>query len=218
MIGSRKVWIASAALTLGAFVLVAALYGALPDPMPTHWAVSGEPDGFTPKPWGPFLLPLCMAGLLLLLAALPRISPRGYRMEPFAGVYGFFILLLTVFFFVLNALVLAEATGRGIGMDRAVGLLVGALFVVMGNYLPKVRRNFFLGIRTPWTLANEEVWAATHRVGGWIFVLGGAGAIVAALVAAPPWVTLALVLVSALAPAAYSFIAWRSLERTDGGV
>ena len=216
MTGSRNAWMASLAMTVVAFVAVALLYGRLPDPMPTHWNLSGEADGFTPKPWGPFALPILMAGALLLFAILPRISPKGYRIEPFAPLYGFLVLLVTTLVFALNGVVLAEATGHGIGMARAFGVVFGAFSVLLGNYLPKVRRNFWIGIRTPWTLASEENWATTHRFAGRTFVLGGAATLIAALLGAPAWLIFSLIIAAALAPAVYSFVIWRSTERPNG--
>ena len=157
-------------------------------------------------------MPLIMAALLALLAILPAISPKGFDMASFGPTYSGLSASVTAFLFVLHALALGAALDR-IDMDRGLGIAFGGFFLVMGNWMPKIRRNFFMGIRTPWTLADEEVWAVTHRFGGRTMVGGGLLMVIAAVAGAPMWATIGILLVSALAPAAYSFFAYRSLHR-----
>lgn len=209
---SKMAWASALLLVVAAFAVSAALYGSLPDPVPTHWGISGEADGFTAKPWGPFVLPLLMAGILALLAVLPAISPKGFDLTSFGPTYSGLTATVLAFLFALHAMATAAALDR-IDMDRGFGLSFGAFFLVMGNWLPKVRRNFFMGIRTPWTLADEEVWAVTHRFGGRTMVAGGLVMMIAAIAGAPMWATIGILLLTALAPAAYSFFAYRSLHR-----
>ncbi|MBV8490241.1 MAG: SdpI family protein, partial [Candidatus Eremiobacteraeota bacterium] len=95
-------------------------------------------------------------------------------------------------------------------------VLVGALLVLIGNYLPKIRKNFFLGIRTPWTLASDEVWLRTHRFGGWVFTIGGIAIVIFGLLGSALPMVVVLVAV-ALAPIAYSFVAYKNLEGFANG-
>jgi uncharacterized membrane protein len=203
------------ALCGSAFALAGALYGRLPRAVPTHWNLHGQADSFVAKPWGPFVLPLVMTGLYAVLAVLPRISPRGFRMESFARVYGIVRTSVLAFLLVLTALSLISAMGAPLGHDRTIGVAVGLLFVVLGNLMGKVRRNFFVGIRTPWTLASEEVWLRTHRLGGKLFVLAGLAAIVIGLAGGGMPVLLAILLTAAFVPAVYSYVLYRRIEHDD---
>jgi uncharacterized membrane protein len=208
----KMAWITSVALIALAFALSALFYDRLPDPVPTHWGLSGEADGFTPKPWGAFVLPLMMGALVALFALLPRISPRGFRMDEFAGLWRGVVVATMAFMAVIHGLTIMAALGTGDAVNRGVPLALGALFVLLGNYLPKVRRNFFMGIRTPWSLAHEEVWARTHRLGGKTFVAGGLLAIAGAIMGLHALVLAGLVF-AAIVPVVYSYFACRAYER-----
>ena len=199
-------------LAAAAFAVAVALYAQLPDPVPTHWNWRGVADGFTPKPWGAFILPLATLGTYLLLVAVPRISPRGFQMERFARVYGLIVTALVATLFAITVIALLAATGVPLPIQRATPMLVGALFVVLGNFMGKLTKNFFIGIRTPWTLASDEVWGRTHRLGGRLFVAGGFVAILSGLFTTSPTVFLTVILTAALIPAAYSYVLYRRLE------
>jgi immunity protein, SdpI family len=202
----------SLAFVVASFALVAWFYARLPDPYPTHWGLHGEANQWVAKPWGPFVLPLVAAGVWLLLAVLPAISPRGYRIEKFGPSFARMLVLINGFFTALNGVVVAQALGAHLGMGRVLLLLTGALLVGVGNYLGKTTPNFFVGVRTPWTLASPVVWERTHRLAAWLFVATGALLVlVGALTDRAPTVLLA-VLVPALVPIVYSYVIYRRLE------
>jgi len=196
------------------FLFVAVFYGDLPDPVPTHWNAQGEVDGFTPKPWGAWLFPLITLGIYLLFVVIPLISPHGFRMESFLGVVGILKLATVLFMFVVGVTVILAARGAPFDPGDIVLPGVGALLVVIGNYMGKLRKNFFIGIRTPWTLASDEVWAKTHRLGGWTFVLAGLVMILSGLVGWPPMAAtiIAVSVLAALVPVVYSFVIYKRLE------
>lgn len=194
-----------------ALLLSALAYGHLPDPVPTHWNWHGEVDGWTPKPLGAFVLPLLMVGLSVLFVVLPRISPQRFRMEGFDRAYGVMILALQSLFLLLTGLVHLAGMGFDVDVGRTVALTIGLLFMVFGNYLGKVTRNFFLGIRTPWTLASEEVWLRTHRMGGRVMVAMGVGLVLSALFGVHR-ATMLPILALSLTPIAYSYFIYRRLE------
>ena len=194
------------------FILTAVFYSRLPAAVPTHWNLSGQADGFTSKPWGPFVLPLVTAGVLLLFLAIPRISPRGFRTERFARVLEIIQAATMGFFFLATVLALVAGVGGPVPMHRAIPAATGVLLAVIGNFMGKLTKNFFVGIRTPWTLASDEVWARTHRLGGRLFVLAGAVVLVSALLGggwAPP---LAALVIAAGVPVIYSYVIYRRLE------
>lgn len=208
--------VASGLVVLAGFVLAAAMYRVLPDPMPSHFGVDGRPDDFLPKFWGVFLFPLVMLAVTLLLAVLPRISPRGFEMERFARTWKILRLTMLAFLLFVEILVFESArSGRPLSNRVVIGA-VGLLFVIVGNFLGKLTRNFFAGIRTPWTLASEEVWYRTHRLAGKLFVAAGL------LIAASGFLAFSLPLLigmigalaaAALIPVVYSYFVYRKLEQ-----
>ena len=199
------------------FIAIAAgmsayMYPALPDPMPAHWNIEGEVDRYMVKPWGVIVLPLATVFVFVLMKIIPAISPRGFRTDKFADVVNIVMVALTGFMSGITILVLLEASGRDVHLNEAVFSAVGLLFIVLGNYLGKVRKNFFIGIRTPWTLASDEVWNRTHRMGGWVFVLIGFFMFLNAFVALPEGLLIWSIVLLALVPVVYSYFLYRKLE------
>ena len=196
-------------LVLTAVLLTAAVYERLPSDMPTHWNAAGEVDDTIAKPWGPFLIPLLMAGSALLFMALPKISPRGFVVDASSRGFKAIVVSTLFFLFVLHCATLAFALGHPVSIPVVIPMLVGALFVVLGNYLGKVPRNFFIGVRTPWTLADDHVWFRTHRLAGWMFVVAGVFVLAAVPFAGErraSAIVLAAALTAALIPAVYSYV------------
>lgn len=188
------------------------LYPSLPEQIPTHWNIHGEVDDYTAKPWGVWLLPLAALFTFGLMKVIPVISPKGYRTESFSDVYNIFTVTLVGFMSGVGLLVLLEASGRDMRFNEMMYAGLGLLFIVMGNFLGKVRKNFFLGIRTPWTLVSDEVWSRTHRLGGRVFVIIGILMFLGAFVQIPTAALTALIVVGAFIPVIYSYVLYRRLE------
>lgn len=199
-------------LVIASFALAGALYGRLPDPVPTHWNMHGVADGFMPKPWGAFILPVVTAATYLLLILLPAISPRGYRIDRFRRVFVIVRTSIVGFLFLATGLGLFAGIGVPLRMDRLIQVGLGLTFLVLGNYMGKLTKNFFLGIRTPWTLASDEVWSQTHRLGGRVFVVAGLVLLVSALLDGGTLVLLPVAVVSVLVPIVYSYFIYRRIE------
>ncbi len=210
----RRANLLSAALVIGSFAAAAALYRRLPDPVPVHWGAHGGANGFMAKPWGAFLMPLVTLGTSLLLLVLPRIAPRSLPLARFRGTFDVIRTAVVGFLFFNTLLALAAGAGFRVPIERAVPLAVGVLFIVLGAVLGKVTRNWFVGIRTPWTLASDEVWRRTHRLGGRVFVLAGLAMAITGLAAGGAVPVLIVALAAALLPAGYSYVIHRRLERT----
>lgn len=161
-------------LVLAAWGLMAWYWPQLPDPMPTHWGPDGRPDDWMPRIWGALIGPLAATFVYLVMTVSPYIDPRSRNWTAFAGIYPILkaavgALMLFITYMALSA---AAAPEESFPVSRLlVGL--GLVFVVLGGFLPKLRSNFFVGIRTPWTLSSEEVWIRTHRLGGWLMILLG---------------------------------------------
>ena len=153
------------------------------------------------------MLPLTMAGIWIVLAVLPRISPKGYRLESFQSIYGLIQLALMTALLVTSIVALLAATNRHVTINTITPIVLGLLFIILGNYMGKLRKNFFIGIRTPWTLASDEVWVRTHRLGGWLFVAGGLAIVITGVLAPSaymPIIMIGIIAVSALVPVAAS--------------
>ncbi len=202
----------SVLLILAAFGVGAWLYPTLPEQIPTHWNARGEVDGWTPKPWGVFVMPLIAIGTLVLMKLIPVISPKGFRTDEFLGVVSLFQLVLVAFECALGVVILLFAAGHEIDVSLFIVVAIGVLFLILGNYLGKVRKNFFIGIRTPWTLASDEVWARTHRLAGWLFAAAGLLMIVGGFTGLPFGVTVGGAVLAGLIPVVYSFLAYRRIE------
>ena len=193
------------------FAVTAYLYPSLPDPMPSHWNATGEVDGYMAKPWGAYLLPLSAFGTWLLFLVVVLFSPQGFRLDKFMPVVGILQLATTGFMIAISVLVLLAAKGYPIDMNMVIGPAIGIMLIITGNYMSKLRKNFFMGIKTPWTLASDEVWDRTHRLGGKTFMAGGFLCLFQPLVS-KPWYMITVILIAALTPVAYSFIIYKNLE------
>ncbi|HEX9797019.1 MAG TPA: SdpI family protein [Anaerolineales bacterium] len=206
-------------MPIAAIVLVSLgtlfLYGQLPDPMPIHWNLVGQPDNFAAKTYGAFLLPATAVGIYLLLLVIPHLDPRRASYERFEGTYRILRTGIVLFMVFIQLVTLYSVLlGGNMLNSNLVILAVGLLFVLLGNYMPRVRSNWFVGIRTPWTLSNEHVWRKTHQLGGRLFVL--TGLLLMASVVLPPSFSMAVILssivVCAVIPMGYSYWLYRRVR------
>lgn len=196
-------------------VVAAVLYPNLPEQIPIHWNVRGEVDGYMKKPGGVFIMPAMALFTYVIMKVIPIISPRGYRTDKFADVVNVFQVTLVGFMSIVAVLVLLEAHGLNVRINEMIIAGTGLLFVILGNYMGKIGKNFFIGIRTPWTLASNEVWNRTHRLGGWLFMLSGVIIWTGALLRISIIWTVGAAVGIMLIPAIYSYVIYRRLEGFD---
>ena len=194
--------------TLGGLLL----WNQLPDPMASHWDVNDQANGSMSKFWGIFLMPVISAGMLLLFLVIPSIDPLKANVAKFRESFNTFIVLIMVFLAYIYGLTLAWNLGyTGIHMSSAILPAIGLLFFFIGGMMSKAKRNYFIGIRTPWTLASEPVWDETHRVGGMLFKISGVLAMVGVLL--PTTYAFVLLFIPLMASTffsiAYSYILFR---------
>lgn len=199
-------------ILVGMVVFAVLVFPSLPARIPTHWGLSGEPDRWTARWPGAFVLPIIALSAWLLLRVVPRIDPRGENYDEFRQTYWIFLNYTTLFFALLQVFSYGTALGWPIGMERGIFVAIGVLFVMVGNVLPRLRSNSWIGIRTPWTLESDAVWRSTHRLGGRTFVAAGFLVLIGAF-AAPRylswpimWGSLGLAVV---VPGVHSYLAWR---------
>ena len=200
-------------LFIGAAIAVAVyLYPMLPHQIPTHWNFDGEVDDYTSKPWGVAILPMAALLVSAIMRLIPIISPKGFRTDKFMDVANVFTVTIVGFMSGIAILVLLEANGQDVRINEMTFAGVGLMFIVLGNYMGKVRKNFFIGIRTPWTLASDEVWSRTHRLGGKVFILTGIFMIVNSFVHFPGQTIVVAIVAAALIPVVYSYVIYRRIE------
>ena len=200
-------------LFIGAAIAVAAyLYPNLPDQIPTHWNIKGEVDDYTAKPWGVVIMPVATMVVFVVMRLIPVISPKGFRTDKFTDVVNVFTVVMVGFMSGVAILVLLEANGQDVQINEMIFAGIGLMFIVLGNYMGKVRKNFFIGIRTPWTLASDEVWSRTHRLGGKVFVLIGIFIMLNSVVRFPVQWLIASIVIVALVPVIYSYVIYRRIE------
>jgi uncharacterized membrane protein len=191
-----------------------ALYSQLPDPMPSHWDAAGNVNDYMPKFWGTFLMPLISSGMLLLLLAVPSIDPLKANIALFRGLYNLFVTLIIGFMLVIHGLTLAWGLGYQFNMTVMILPLVGLLFIGAGFMMGKSKRNFFIGIRTPWTLSSDTVWNKTHQLGQWTFVGAGAVTILSTFLGKAGFgFMMTALLLAAFVPIIYSYILWRQEQK-----
>ncbi len=147
-------------------------YSHFPEKVPTHWNFAGEVDD-----WGSraiaFIIPAVMVIMYVLFMVLPFLDPKKEKYEQFSKVYHVFKDIIILFMAIIYFATSLNALGYNLPIGIIVPVGVGLLFIIIGNYMGKIKSNWFVGIRTPWTLSSEEVWNKTHRFGGKMFMLGG---------------------------------------------
>ena len=210
----RSRWFGLVAAALAALVSIWA-YPRLPETVATHWNLRGVPDGYSSRFWAVALMPLVMVGMTGLLRVLPKIDPRRENYAKFIDSYWLIANAILVFMGVAHVLVLANGMGYLVQIDRLLPLGVGLLFAILGNSLTRIEPNWFIGIRTPWTLSSDAVWRKTHRTGGWLFVIGGIVIATGAFAPRGAFVPLfvATVLVVAGIPVVQSYVLWKREHR-----
>ncbi|WP_020400789.1 SdpI family protein [Kordiimonas gwangyangensis] len=200
------------AATMGAAVLACLALDPATE-VPVHWNIHGEVDG-TATPLGA-LLPLAGLQLLMLavFACLRFIEPRKANLEKSGKAISATATAIIGFMGLLEAALIAQAFGYDVMSSNAILIATGLLLAVVGNYLPKLRSGFFMGIRTPWTLSSEQVWHKTHRLGSRLFVLGGLAIAILSLVLTSVMaltLMMGIITIMVLVPVTYSWWLWRA--------
>jgi uncharacterized membrane protein len=185
------------------------------DHVPVHWDGHGNVNGYGGRIEGLLLLPLASLGMYALLLFLPRLDPGRANYSQFAKSYDLLRTALLLLMFVIYGATLLAMAGYKIEMGYLAALSSGALFIVVGGVLGKMRPTWFVGIRTPWTLSSKTAWVKTHRVGGWTFLGIGLLQIVVALTLGPAYglnLMPLLLLIAVPGLSVYSYLAWRDAD------
>lgn len=204
------------ALAIIAVLLGFMVYATLPPAVPVHWNMFGEIDAFGPSWFAAFLSPIIMAFVLLIFIIIPIIEVFKKNLHAFERQYWILGYAIQLFFLLFFAITILPNYGYEFNFSQLFMLPMAMLFITIGVLLPSFKRNFFVGIRTPWTLANDNVWKKTHVLGGKMFFMAG----FALLVSLPfPnaifFVLIAGIIISAAVPIIYSYLEYRKHPKTD---
>lgn len=189
------------------------LWNQFPDQMASHWNANDQVDGYMPKFWGVFMMPLIVLGMYVLFLVIPGIDPLKANIAQFRGAFNLFIVLISVFMLYIHGLTLAWSLGyQDFKMSAAMLPFMGVLFIFIGYMLRQAKRNFFIGIRTPWTLSSDTVWEKTHQLGSILFMVSGVLAIIGSFLGGELafWLFFVPLMGSALFLVIYSYILYRS--------
>lgn len=204
---NRKTLIATSLVCLLPILAGALVYSRLPETVATHFDLHGEPNGWSSRAFAAFGLPGLLLGLNLLLPFLLRADPKYENMSPA-------LLSITRWTIPTVSLLCAGSTlgyalGYPIRVDRVLPVFIGLLFVLIGNYLPKTKQSYTMGIKLPWTLASEENWNRTHRLAGFVWVAGGVYFIVMSFIGWSLGAFLIPLAAMTLIPTVYSYLLYR---------
>ena len=204
---NKKTLIVTTLVCLVPMLAGALVYERLPETMATHWGIDGAPDGYSSRAFAVFGLPGILAGMNLLLHFILGADPKRQNMS--GALVRISLWTPAVVALLCGGLTLAYGLGCDLRMERIAPIFVGLVFIVIGNYLPKTKQSYTLGIRVPGTLNSEENWNRTHRLAGWLFVIGGLCFIVMSFIGWSLAAFLILIAVVGLVPMVYSYILYR---------
>lgn len=193
------------------FLAAAVTWPTAPERIPVHWDVHGEVNGYGGKFEGLLLIPIIALVLYLIFLILPRLDPLHMNYAGFSGAYTIFRFTLLLFLAVVEGIIHLWIRGHTVPIRVVMPILVGALFLGLGGVLGKLRPNWFLGIRTPWTLMSRRSWTKTHEAARWIFWIAGVVLIVGGFFASAKVLIGAIVFmaVGMLTLVVYSYFLWR---------
>ncbi|WP_034379033.1 SdpI family protein [Dehalobacter sp. UNSWDHB] len=213
----RRMLIFGSLMVLISLAVSLVVYPRLPDKVPVHWNAAGEIDGWGSAFQGAFLFPLMMAAMLILLVFLPKVDPKKKNYSRMSKPYTIIVLVIMLFFMLIHFGSLGTALGYFNSFPSLIQLGVGALFVIIGNYMGKLKHNYFAGIKTPWTLANEQVWYKTHRMAGPLWVIGGLIFMAASFLPSQFLTVIVMIVIALLliVPIGYSYWIFKRLDKEE---
>ena len=193
-------------------VLGLLLWNQLPDQIPSHWGIDGEIDGWSSKTFAVFGFPCILFAVHWICVFASQTDPKSKDYHP--STIRLVLWICPVLSLVLNSLVYTAALGYSLNVEVIMPLLVGLMFIIVGNLLPKCRQSYTMGIKLPWTLANEKNWNKTHRFGGKLWVAGGVVTLATAFLG-NFWILMVILAVMVILPTVYSYLYYRKHEKGE---
>ncbi|MBR5589923.1 MAG: SdpI family protein [Anaerotignum sp.] len=201
-------------LMIAPVLMVLAVYGKLPDVVPVHWGINGEVDRYGSK-MELFIIAGMNIFLGIFMPLVAKVDPKKKNYDRFQETYEWMIIWTLLFMTVVTGVILAETLQPGtLNIGKVICSMVGIMFIVLGNMMPKIKSNFFTGVKTPWALSSDAVWNKTQRLGGKTLVLGGVLILISAFVGDAKWMTFIIIGVAVLVglvPTVMSYI-WYQKE------
>ena len=191
------------------FLISAALYGRLPAQVATHFNAAGAPDGYASRMHAAFGLPAFYVGIILLVFVMMKVDPKSANINRSPQIRSVTLWGIALLFNLCQAAILLTAMNVRVNISAVVGIAVGILFVGIGNYLPKCKPNYTVGIKLPWTLASEDNWRKTHRFAGPLWIVGGIVIALGFVFRASASLIIAVVAVLCVIPGVYSYLIFR---------
>jgi uncharacterized membrane protein len=212
-----KDWNRLTLLIIGLVIIAAAyFYQVLPDQVVTHWNAAGEPDGWGGKNFATFFVPALLIGMYLLFQWLPKLDPKKANYLKFASTYKVFQFIIILFLAFIYFISSVYNLGVNIPIGLAVSGGIGLMMIVFGFNMNKIKSNWFIGIRTPWTLSSEVVWKKTHEFAGKVFIVGGLFFILASFLGEKFFVpVLIIIILLLLSPMLYSYLIFRDQKKNS---
>lgn len=199
-------------IVITAFLISMYFYPLLPEKVPTHWNFKGEIDGYSGKLSGSLIMPITNLIMYILFIFLPALDPKKNNYKLFESTYIYFRYLFHIFFLAMHIMIIAASLGYIVNTTRLVFFGISLLFMLMGNVMGRVKHNYFVGIKTPWTLASEEVWRKTHRLAALLWTAGGLIGIILSLLNINLGLIFVIILIlPSIIPMIYSYIIYKRL-------
>lgn len=213
---TRTTIIISLVLIVAATLAGLLLWNQFPEQMASHWDANDQVDGYMSRFWGVFLMPIVTLGMLALFLVIPGIDPLKANIAQFRETFNLFITFIVGFMLYVHALTLLWNLGyTSLGIGQSMLPAMGLLFILIGSLLRKAKRNFFIGIRTPWTLSSDTVWDKTHQLGAVLFTASGVLAVIGGFIGGVTafWMLFIPLIGSALFLVMYSYVLYRDETR-----
>lgn len=200
---------------IAAVIATWTVYDRLPDPIPTHFALDGTPNGWMSRPYGAWFMPAFTLLMWGIVRGVPAILPKKEKRRMTPGSVPLVAMLTTIFLAAVHVIILYVALTPHVDVTRLVCIVMGLFFIALGLIMPRLRRNPLIGVRTPWTLTSDENWARTHRVAGYSMVGGGTLGILCAMVGGIAGAIAALVCIlgSSIVPTVWSLMYARRVDQ-----
>jgi uncharacterized membrane protein len=214
----KKINIAIILVIILSFGISAYLYPIMPDSMASHWGASGEVNGYMPKFWALFLMPMISVAMLALFLVLPMIDPKKSNIDKFRGYFDWFILLIIMFMFYVHLITLSWNLGMRFNMIQLLAPAFAVIFYYAGVLMSKAKMNWFIGMRTPWAMSSETVWDKTNKLGGKLFKIAGVLCLVAVLFERYAIIFLIVpVLIFSVYTFIYSYVEYNKEQKSKAG-
>lgn len=210
----RKAYIIAALIILIGLATSFYFYNSLPAQIATHWNAQGIADGYGGKIVGLFLIPFISIAIFFLYLVIPHLDPLRENIQRFRGYYDLTFITIIVFMLYVHVLTIIFNLGYVFNFSLMIVPAIGVLLIMMGFILQNSRRNWFVGIRTPWTLSSDEVWRKTHILGGKLFKISGVITLIGLFFPKQTiWFVISPILISAIVSIVYSYIVYRQLKK-----